>query len=45
MKPNVPAEWGGRMRRRWRWSTWRFEWGRIYYAPNNGGAWWQWENP
>jgi hypothetical protein len=43
------AEWKGALRRRFRWSRLRFEWGRWCYIvhPVQGGkdkVWWEWES-
>lgn len=41
------ADWKGRLARRFRWSTWRMEWGRMCYSTNWRGdtlaSWWEWE--
>lgn len=42
------CEWKGRLQQRWRWSTWRKEWGRYCYIvhPVEDGrdiVWWEWE--
>ncbi len=41
-------DWRGRLEKRFRWRTLRFEWGRWCYVvhPVDGGpdiAWWEWE--
>lgn len=41
------ASWKGRLRRRFRWTRLRFEWGRECYRTNWAGdctgIWWEWE--
>jgi len=42
------ADWKGAIRKRFRWSTFKFEWGRWCYIvhPVEGGCeyiWWEWE--
>lgn len=46
---NREADWKGRLERRFRWSKFRFEWGRVCYIvyPVEGPrdyTWWEWEN-
>ena len=40
--------WGGKLRRRWRWTRLRYEWGRWCYVTNafgeTRGMWWLWED-
>lgn len=41
------ADWKGRIEKRFRWSTFKFEWGRWCYITNAMGytrfEWWEWE--
>ncbi len=49
MSDNRSPSWRGRIERRWRWSSWRKEWGRWCYKTNAQGQtlgmWWEWETP
>ena len=42
------STWGGAKERRFRWSKFRFEWGRYFYKTDCMGrdraVWWEWEN-
>lgn len=42
-------DWKGRLRRRFRWSKMRMEWGRMCYVTNALGEtldqWWEWKSP
>ena len=44
----LQPDWRGRIEKRFKWSTFSFEWGRLCYCTNCCGdttdLWWEWEN-